>query len=225
MTTTANPTRTDAAELGARVTGPVFLPGDDGFTAECTTYNLNAPLEPALAVGVTSVADVQAAVRFAARREMPVAIKSTGHQVDRSAHGAVLISTRRMDAVAIDADHRTARIGPGARWGQVIEAAAESGLAPMNGSALDVGAVGYSLGGGLSPAWGRSKGYAADHIRCLEVVTADGQLRRVDADTEPELFWALRGGKGNFGVVTAMACDLFAQSRLYGGGRWFAVAR
>jgi hypothetical protein len=215
--------REEGAELAAQVAGPVFVPGDDGYAAECVVYNLNLVPEPALIVGVTSEADVQAAVRFAAQRGLPVAVNNTGHHVARAAHGALLLSTQRMSGVTIDSENRTARIEPGVRWGQVINEASEVGLAPMNGSTPTVGSIGYSLGGGQSVAWSRSKGYAADHIHSLDVVAADGVLRHVTADSEPELFWALRGGMGNFGVVTAMACELFAQTRIYGGGVWFAI--
>ena len=105
----------------------------------------------------------------------------------------------------------------------MIEAAAEAGLAPMNGSAPTVGAIGYTIGGGQSVAWSRSKGYAADHVLSFDVVTADGEPRHVNAESEPELFWAMRGGMGNFGVVTAMVCELFPQPRFYGGGMWLAL--
>jgi FAD/FMN-containing dehydrogenase len=215
--------REEAIELGANVAGPVILPGDDGYAAECVGYNLNLPVEPALIVGVASDADVQAAVRFAAQRGLPVAVNNTGHQVVRAAQGAVLISTRRMSGVTIDSENRTARIEPGVRWGQVVNEASGVGLAPMNGSSPTVGSIGYSLGGGQSVAWSRSKGYAADHVLSLDVVTADGVFRHVTAESEPDLFWALRGGKGNFGAVTAMVCELFAQTRIYGGGVWFAI--
>ena len=215
--------REDVAELADQVAGAVLLPGDDGYAAECSSYNLNLVLEPALVVCVTSVADVQAAVRFAAQRGIPVAVKATGHQTLSPAHGAMLISTKRMNSVTIDAENRTARIEPGVRWGQVIDEAARYGLAPMNGSLPTVGAIGYTLGGGQSFAWSRSKGYAADRVFSLDVVTADGELRHVTAESDPELFWALRGGKSNFGVVTAMVCELFPQSWFYGGGVWFAI--
>jgi FAD/FMN-containing dehydrogenase len=221
--TPASVPREQAAKLAAQVAGPVLLPGDDGYADECGIYNLARVLEPALIAGVTSEADVQAAVRFAAWRGLSVAVNNTGHGVDRAGHGAVLVSTRRMNAVTIDPQNRTVRIEPGARWGQVINQASQLGLAPMNGSSPTVGPIGYSLGGGLSVPWSRCKGYAADHIVSLDVVTADGLLRHVTADSDPELFWALRGGKSNFGVVTAMVCELFPQTRLYGGGVWFAI--
>ncbi|CAL9641685.1 Mitomycin radical oxidase (plasmid) [Streptomyces sp. enrichment culture] len=109
----------------------------------------------------------------------------------------------------------------GARWQQVIDAAAPLGLAPLNGSSPLVGVIGYTLGGGLSPTMGRAHGWAADHVTSLEVVTADGELRHVDAASEPDLFWALRGGKSNFGVVTAMEFALFPAARLWAGGLFY----
>jgi FAD/FMN-containing dehydrogenase len=152
-------------------------------------------------------------------------VKTTGHQIVGTAHGAVVIATHRMNDVAIDAAGRTARVGAGAVWSEVIEKTAEAGLAPLNGSNPTVGVSGYTLGGGLSPTLGRSHGYAADHVRSLDVVTADGELRHVDTGSEPELFWALRGGKGNFAVVTALEFGLFPVPRLYGGGLYFPGER
>src|SRR4051794_30765984 len=130
-----------------------------------------------------------------------------------------------MNDITIDAAGRTARVGAGVLWSEVIAKAAKAGLAPLNGSNPTVGVAGYTLGGGLSPTLGRSHGYAADHVRSLDVVTADGKRRRVDGKSEPDLFWALRGGKGNFGVVTALEFDLFPVSRLYGGGIYFPGER
>ncbi len=130
-----------------------------------------------------------------------------------------------MNDITIDVAGRTARVGAGALWSEVIAKAAKAGLAPLNGSNPTVGVSGYTLGGGLSPTLGRSHGYAADHVRSLDVVTADGDLRHVDAESEPDLFWALRGGKGNFAVVTALELELFPVSRLYGGGIYFPGER
>lgn len=215
----------DAAALVAAVAGSVLLPGDAGYDEERAVFNLNHELVPAVIVVAESVADVQAAVAFAAGQHRPVLVKTTGHQMVGPAHGAVLIATHRMNEVAIDAVARTARVGAGAIWSEVVEKAAKMGLAPLNGSNPTVGVTGYTLGGGLSPTLGRSHGYAADHVRSLDVVTADGELRHVDAESEPELFWALRGGKGNFGVVTALEFALFPVPRLYGGGIYFPGER
>ncbi|GAA1193146.1 FAD-binding oxidoreductase [Pseudonocardia alaniniphila] len=217
--------REDAATLVAAVAGSVLLPGDAGYDDERAVFNLNHELVPAAIVVAQSAADVQAAVAFAAGQHRPLLVKTTGHQMVGKAHGAVVIATHRMNDVVIDAVSRTARVGAGVMWSEVIPKAAKAGLAPLNGSNPTVGVAGYILGGGLSPTLGRSQGYAADHVRSLEVVTADGELRHVDAQSEPELFWALRGGKGNFGVVTALEFDLFPVSRLYGGGIYFPGER
>jgi FAD/FMN-containing dehydrogenase len=109
-------------------------------------------------------------------------------------------------------------VQPGARWRHVLAAGEPHGLAGLVGSFTGVGVVGFTLGGGLSPVLGRRYGFAADHVRSVELVTADGQVRRVDADSEPDLFWAVRGGKGNFGVATALEFDLVPARRFYGGG-------
>ncbi|MEH0927080.1 FAD-binding oxidoreductase [Micromonospora sp. CPCC 205558] len=216
-------TKDAVTQLAAQTVGPVLLPGDDGYDVECASYNLAIPQQPALVVGAANAADVQAAVRFAADQGLPVAVLATGHSALPSA-GALLITTRRMDAVVIDAEARTARIEAGVRWQQVVDAAAKHGLAPLSGAAPTVGAVSYTLGGGLSPI-GRTFGFAADHVHLIELVTADGELRTVTATDEPELFWALRGGKGNFGVVTALEFALFPVSHIYGGGLFFPGER
>jgi hypothetical protein len=215
----------DVAELHGSVAGPVLLPGDEGYADEVATFNLSNPVVPAVAVGVTGPADVQAVVRFAARHHLPVAVLTTGHQAVKNAHGAVLINTSRMDGVRVNPDRRTARAEGGVQWGAVVAETVKHGLAPMSGSAPDVSVVGYTLGGGQSPVWGRSQGYAADHVTRIEVVTADGELRHVTADSEPDLFWALRGGKGNFGVVTAIEFELFELTEFYGGGLHFPGAQ
>jgi FAD/FMN-containing dehydrogenase len=215
----------NAAPLVARIVGSVLLPGDVGYDDERAIWNLNHEMVPAVIVVPESAADVQAAVTFAAGQQRPVLVKTTGHQIVGRAHGAVVIATHRMNAITIDGAARTARVGAGVLWSEVIAKAAKAGLAPLNGSNPSVGVSGYTLGGGLSPTLGRSHGYAADHVRSLDVVTADGKLRHVNAESEPDLFWALRGGKGNFAVVTTLEFDLFPVSRLYGGGIYFPGER
>jgi FAD/FMN-containing dehydrogenase len=215
----------DAAPLLATVAGSVLMPGDAGYDDERAVWNLNHELVPAVIVVPESAADVQAAVTFAAGQHRPVLVKTTGHQIVGQAHGALVIATHRMNGITIDAANRTARVGAGVLWSDVIAEATKAGLAPLNGSNPTVGVSGYTLGGGLSPTLGRAHGYAADHVRSLDVVTADGKLRHVDAESEPDLFWALRGGKGNFAVVTALEFDLFPVPRLYGGAIYFPGER
>ncbi|SFF47584.1 FAD/FMN-containing dehydrogenase [Actinacidiphila alni] len=207
----------DRDQLAQQVRGPVLLPDDEGYAQECAVFNLATALSPSIVVGATSAADVQAAVAVAARLGLPVAVKSTGHQVVTPAHGSLLITTHRMNAVAVDAGRRTARVAAGAVWQQVIDQAVPLGLAPVSGSMPGVGVVGYTLGGGLSPVFGRSHGYAADQVLALEIVTADGELRRVTPESDAELFRSVLGCKGNFGVVTALEFALVPQNRFYGG--------
>ena len=209
-------------ELTAAVAGPVLDPTDDGYSKEIAPINRSFPLAPDVVVGATSAADVQAAVRFAAAHAWPVAVLATGHAQAMQMDGGVLITTRRMNGVQIDPERRTARVEAGVRWRTAVDAAAEFGLAPLVGSAETVGVVGYTLGGGLSATMGRAKGWAADHVRAIDVVTADGRLRHASADAEQDLFWALRGGKSNFGVVTALEFDLFPVTRIYAGSLTFA---
>ena len=149
-----------------------------------------------------------------------MAVRATGHGTIPGADGGVLIGTRAMSAVTVDPARRTATIGAGATWAPVLAACAPLGLAPLCGSAPGVGAVSYTLGGGLGPI-GRRYGYSADLVRRLRVVTATGRAAGGHADTEPELFWAIRGGGGNFGVTTELEIDLMPVSRLYGGGLFF----
>ncbi|MGY1624372.1 FAD-binding oxidoreductase [Geodermatophilus sp. SYSU D00965] len=220
---TSTPVLPDTAALAARVAGPVLRPGDPAFPAEVTGFNLAHLPRPAVVVGATSAADVAAAVRWAAGEGRTVTVLATGHGLQDDLAGTVLVSTRRMDDVVVDPATRTARVGGGARWRQVIDAAAPHGLAPLSGSSSGVGVVGYTLGGGLGPL-ARRYGFAADLVRRVELVTADGAVRTVDAESDPELFWAIRGGKTGFGVVTALEFELVPVAGLHGGGIFFPGA-
>ncbi|MFF6774136.1 FAD-binding oxidoreductase [Streptomyces sp. NPDC012637] len=206
--------------LVAEVKGEVFLPDDPGYEAELDGFNRIGRHHPALVVGAVTAEDVAAAVRLGTGLGLPVGVQATGHGIAAPAGDAVLVTTHRMNAVAVDPIARIARAEAGARWHQVIATAAYHGLAPLNGSSHLVGVVGYTLGGGLGPL-GRLYGYAADHVTRVHLVTADGRHRTVTRDSDPELFWALRGGKGNFGIVTALEFGLVPVARLYGGGLYF----
>ena len=147
-------------------------------TPAIDSFQTGFAIRPDLLVEAADPADVRAAVRDAAARGLSVAVHATGHGLPGPVEGGVLISTRRMDGVEIDPERRTARIGAGTTWEAVVAAAAPHGLAPLNGSSPGVGAVVYTLGGGLG-ILAREFGYAADHVRSLDVVTADGVLRHV----------------------------------------------
>ncbi|MFF3317887.1 FAD-binding oxidoreductase [Streptomyces sp. NPDC003035] len=194
----------------------VFRPGDPGYAQEIAGFQTGFTVRPEVVVGATDAEEVRAAVSYAAERGLPVGVQATGHGLPGAAEGGMLITTRRMDGVRIDPVARTAHIEAGVRWGQVVEAAAPHGLAPLNGSAPGVGAVSYTLGGGVG-ILAREFGWTADHVRALDVVTADGALRQVTAASDPELYGALLGGGQNLGVVTALEVGLVPVARLYGG--------
>ncbi|MET4541691.1 MULTISPECIES: FAD-binding oxidoreductase [Micrococcaceae] len=210
----------DVSELQLSVRGPVFTPADPGFAAEVAAFNLSTQHQPDLAFGALDAEDVSAAIRWAAERGVPVSVQSTGHGATNAIEGGLLISTRRMLELSIDPLEKTARVGAGVRWKAVVELAGTFGLMGLCGSTTDVGVVGYTLGGGL-PILGRKYGFASDHVIAFEIVTADGTLRRVTKDEDSELFFLLRGGKGNLGIVTAMEFHLFPGSDLYAGGIYF----
>lgn len=215
----------EAARLRAQIRGRVLLPGEPGYTEEVATYNLTATHRPAVVVAAATAADVQVAVRFARDKKLPVGVMATGHQNSVPINGGLLVSTKAMRNLVLDADRRTARAEAGVRWDQVVQETTTLGLAPLNGSTGGVSVVGYTVGGGLSPTLGRAFGYAADHVTSLNIVTADGQLRTVTATNEPELFFAARGGKSNFGIVTAIEFGLFPVTTLYAGNLFFPGER
>jgi FAD/FMN-containing dehydrogenase len=198
----------------------LLLPGTPRFADEILAFNRAIVHRPDIVVPARSTADVAAAVAHAAQRTLPITVQATGHGAVMPAEGGVLVSTTRMRGLHVDPVARTLRVGPGTRWSEAVAATARHGLAAINGSATTVGVIGYLTGGGLGPL-SRKFGFAADHVRRLEVVTPDGRVRRVDATNEPELFWGVRGGKGNFGIVTAAELGLFPLARLYGGGLYF----
>jgi FAD/FMN-containing dehydrogenase len=203
-----------------QLTGPVFEPGQDGYAEEVAGFQLAVASRPAVVVGAETADDVVTAVKFAAAHGLPVSVQATGHGLTVGTDG-LLISTRRMTGVEINAEAGTARVEAGVRWGAVLEAAAKHGLAPLSGSSPDVGVVGYTLSGGFG-LMARKYGRAADHVRAIDVVTADGVLQHVEAGSG--LFWALRGGRADFGVVTALEFDLVPVTELYGGGLYFDTA-
>lgn len=209
-----------AEKLAGRVGGPVLVPGDAGYDDERAGFQTHGQHEPPIVVGVNTPGDVREAVRFAVDRGLPIAVQSTGHGPAFRAREGVLVSTCRLREIHVDPVARRARILAGARWQEVVQAAARHGLAPLSGSAPHVGATGFTLGGGLS-LLARRYGYAADHVHGIDVVTADGQFRHAGPDSEADLFWALRGGRDNFGIVTGMEISLFPVTKLYGGGLYF----
>lgn len=211
-------------ELRQQVAGTVFDGQTPSAADEAACFNTAVTHRPAVVVAATRAADVAAAVRYAGAQGLSVTVQATGHGASAPAVGTVLVSTRQMQGLRVDPVARVARVEAGVRWRDVIDAAAPHGLAPLSGSSSGVGVVGYTLGGGMGHL-ARRHGFAADHVRSVELVTPAGELRVVTAASDPELFWAVRGGQGGFGVVTAMEFDLFEVPEFFGGALIFpAVA-
>jgi FAD/FMN-containing dehydrogenase len=207
-------------------TEALVLPHDPEWNDARRAWNLAVDQQPAAVALPESAEDVAAVVRWARTRGLRIAPQGTGHAaraMGSLAH-TVLVKTERMRGVEIDPERRVARVKAGVLWGEVGEAAAEHGLAALAGSSPDVGVVGYTLGGGIG--WlGRRYGLASNNVVAVELVNADGDHVRVDANHEPELFWALRGGGGSFGIVTALEFSLFPVSEVYAGILFFPLER
>ncbi len=219
-------TSIDPGELRARVAGDVHVPSDAGWDEARLAWNLAADQRPAAVLLAGAAADVAEGVEFARANGLRVAAQSTGHSAGsrRWHEPTLLIKMERLRGVRIDAVARIARVEAGAQWQGVTAAAAEHGLAALAGSSPDVGVVGYTLGGGLS--WlARRHGIAANSVVAIELVTSGGESVRVDADNDPDLFWALRGGGGSFGVVTALEFRLCPLTELYAGALFFPLER
>jgi len=196
-------------------------PTDAAYESELAGFNTAFEQHPDVVVPAESEADVVEAIAYARDHGLTVTALATGHGTHLSATGGLVINLSRLDSVTIDADARIATIGGGTRWEAVVDAAAPHGLAPVTGSSTNVGVVGYLLGGGLGPL-ARTHGFSSDWVRSFTLVTASGEVVTADADSNPELFWGLRGGKGGFGIVTSVTIELVPASGVYGGAVIFA---
>jgi hypothetical protein len=216
----------DVEALRSRLFGDVYGPDDEGWDEARRAWNLAVDQRPAAVAEPITDADVVEVVNFAREQGLRVAPQTTGHGASAIAtlENTILLSTKRMRGVRIDPKAQIARVRAGAIWQDVTAPASAYGLAPLAGSAHDVGVVGYTLGGGLS--WlAREHGFACDSVTAIELVTADGAFIRTDEDNDPELFAALKGGGGNFGVVTAMEFKLYPVEQLTGGALLWPAER
>ena len=209
-----------------RLAGGIVLSGDEGWNVARRTWNLAVDQRPAAVALPKSAEDVLAAVELARAHGLDVAPQGTGHgalplgPLDET----ILLSTARMRGVQIDPVARCARVQAGELWGEVATAAAEHGLAGLAGSSPHVGVVGYSIGGGIG--WlARRYGLAANSILAADVLTADGRFIHVDREHEPDLFWAIRGGGGSFGIVTALEFALYPVREVYAGVLFWPMER
>ncbi len=196
------------------------------WDAERGAFNLRIDQQPAAIAVPRDAAEVADAIRAAGADGKRVIAQRTGHAAAAigDLSDTVLVRTTGLGGVEIDREAARARVGAGALWGEVLPPASEQGLASLHGSTPTVCVSGYTLGGGVS-FYGRKHGLACNRVTAIELVTADGQQRRVDAGNEPDLFWALRGGGGSFGVVTALEFELLKLPEVYAGVLFFPVER
>jgi FAD/FMN-containing dehydrogenase len=212
---------TELQALRKQIQGRVLVRGDDGYDAARQTWNATTfEQQPAIVVLPSRAADVAPAVAFARQHDLAIAVQGGGHGHPLPADDALLVNFADMAAVRVtptpDGSGGTARVEGGATFREVIAVAHLHGLAPLNGFAATVGVVGYTLGGGVG--WlVRQYGAAAGAVRAADVVTSDGRLLQVNEKSHPDLFWGLRGGGGNFGIVTALEFDLFPVRDVFGG--------
>ncbi|GAA4691375.1 FAD-binding oxidoreductase [Phytohabitans rumicis] len=208
--------------MTSTVRGRVWLPGDPGFDTARRPWNLAIEQPVAAVVEAADAGDVATLVRHARAAGLGIATQPNGHGATGRTEGTVLLRTRGLDALRIDPVARRARVGAGVPSGRLQAAAAPLGLTGLPGSSPVVSVTGVALGGGLS--WfGRAHGWVADSVTAFDVVDAGGDQRHVTADTDPDLFWALRGAGGDFAIVTALELALHPAPRLYGGRTLWTV--
>ena len=211
-------------DLRVQLRGGLLRPGEEDYDTARAAWNLNAHQRPAVVVVAENAADILAAVRFAREEGLGVGVMATGHGVGTPPDGGLLVNTSRMRGVRVDPLARTARVEAGALWKDVIPKAHEHGLAALAGSAPHVGVVGYTMGGGFG--WlGRKYGLNSASVTEAEIVTADGELLRLSADENPDLFWGLKGGGGNFGIVASLQFRLYPLVSVFGGSVFYPVER
>jgi FAD/FMN-containing dehydrogenase len=203
----------------------LVFPGQPGWDGARRAWNLSVDQRPAAVALPESVDDVVAAVDHARTVGLRVAVQGTGHGAGSTPlDGALLVNTARMSGVEIDIERRVARVAAGTLWSDVVDAAVLHGLTALHGSSHDVGVVGYSLGGGIG--WlARMYGLSSSSVLTAEVVTATGEIVRVDPETSADLFWALRGGGGSFGVVTEVEIALYPVTGAFAGWLVWPIER
>ncbi|HET9186084.1 MAG TPA: FAD-dependent oxidoreductase, partial [Solirubrobacterales bacterium] len=204
----------------------VLSRGSDGYEANRGAFNVLLSQDPAGIVTPAGAAEVVDAVEYAKAEGLRIGAQRTGHSAEPLGDLAdtLLVRTAAMNTVSIDPRQEIARVGAGALWGDLVPQASLGGFAACHGSSPTVGIVGYSLGGGVG-WYGRKHGLQCNRITAVELVDATGTERRVDAEADAELFWALRGGGGDFGIVTALEFELLPIAEVFAGALFFPAAR
>lgn len=214
------------AAFAAGLRGNLVRPGDEAYEEARHLWNAMIDRWPGLIAQCLGAADVVTCVNFARQNNLLVSVRGGGHNVPGTSmcDGGLVIDLSKMKGIRVDPARRVAWAEPGLRWGEFDRECAAFGLATTGGTNTDTGIAGLSLGGGMG--WlGGKYGMAVDNIISVDIVTADGQLRRAAADENPDLYWAIRGGGGNFGVVTNFEFRLHPVGLLFAGMLAFPFER
>ncbi len=204
------------SDLRASLRGEALLPGEQGADQAKAAWNLLVQHQPQLIVLAKSEADVQAAIAYANRHDLPVAVQATGHGQFRTLEGGMLINVSGLNQAKVDVETKTVRVGGGARWQDVIDVATPYNLFPISGSAPHVGVVGYTIGGGYGIV-SRKYGFGVDQVLSFRIVDPQGEVREVSPTQDADVYWAVLGGGGSFGVITEITIQLHDHPAMFGG--------
>jgi hypothetical protein len=203
-------------ELRSRIEGKVLTPENEGYDEARQLWDLSTNHKPSIIIKANNTSDIIEAVRFAKNAGLKIAAAATGHGFARPANDSLLIVTSQMAGVSINASSKTAWVEAGAKWNKVLKLAQEEGLAPLMGSSSDVGAIGYTIGGGMG--WlSRKYGLSVDSVNYFEVVTASGKLIRASETENSDLFWGISGGGASLGIITGMEINLYPVKSVFAG--------
>ena len=210
------------AELRQIVSGSVVSPSDGDYDKQRKPWLEVVDQHPIAIVNAVSTEDISRTVRFATEQGFPLAVQNTGHGITRACDGGILLRLAGMKEISIDVSNQTATVGPGVSSGELLAESEQHGLVYPSGQVSNVGVIGYTLGGGLG--WlSRKLGVACRSVRAATVVLSDGSVVQASEQEHPDLFWALRGGGGNFGVVASIAVSLYPLTSVFGGMLYYRM--
>jgi len=221
--TIAAPPFVDA--LRAALTGSLLLPGDARYDQAKAPWSRVIDQHPALIVEATTTDDLVLAVTYARAHRLPLGVQATGHGIAKACDGGLLLKLDKLNTIALDVPARRVRVGPGVNWQELLAQTQPHGLVGLSGQVSSVGVIGYTLGGGIG--WlVRKHGEACEYVVGATVVLASGEVVHASATEHPDLFWALRGGGGNLGVVAELELELLSEPHdVLAGQRWYPMAR
>lgn len=221
----STPAKTALETLKSQLTGTLLLPGDAGYDEARAPWLRVIDQHPACIIEAANVADLVLGIGFARAHDLPLGVQATGHGIAKACDGGLLLKVNKLTAIDVDVPARRVRVGPGVSWKELLAQTQPHGLVGLAGQASSVGVIGYTLGGGIG--WlVRKHGEACEYVTGATVVLASGEVVRASATEHPDLFWGLRGGGGNLGVVVELELELLPEPQdVLAGLRWYPMDR